>query len=151
MRIWCSGLASAGRPIFTSLSYRRAETGDSLLQLPSVCVSPTWCCLADRYDVTQANFGDQGYVGYRVNSTVKAHQAYGAGVYHNFVADSVRVKTAISVPAGLESSFVSPLAVYLNGKGTVEHIINAEGPQTDPSQGGGKPAWWCPSREQSEP
>jgi hypothetical protein len=33
------------------------------------------------YDVTQANYGDKGYVGYRVGEDVTAHEGYGVGVY----------------------------------------------------------------------
>jgi len=36
------------------------------------------------YDVTQQNFGDPGYAGYRVSPTVKNHTAYGVGVYSFF-------------------------------------------------------------------
>ena len=33
------------------------------------------------YGVTQAEFGDPGYTGYRVNASVTSHDAWGVGVY----------------------------------------------------------------------
>ncbi len=33
------------------------------------------------YDVNQTNFGDKGFVGYRVGSEVRDHDAFGLGVY----------------------------------------------------------------------
>jgi hypothetical protein len=96
------------------------------------------------YDVTQANFGDKGYVGYRVGSNVQTHSAYGVGVYHNFAKEAVHVHTAISAPKHLESSFIAPLAVYLNGKGIVDHILNDKGGATLKGLGGGAVAkWYC--------
>ena len=99
------------------------------------------------YDVTQANWGDMGYVGYRVNDTVTEHKGYGVGVYHFFRDDAVTTETGISTPAALESSFVAPFGVFLNGLGTVDHIINEEGDATSPteptSDAGAHVVWVC--------
>jgi hypothetical protein len=93
------------------------------------------------YDVTQANFGDKGYVGYRVAPGVTSHKGFGIGVYHFFRDNAVTVQTAIVAPAALESSFVSPLTVYLNGKGSVQHVINDKGNvTTGPAT---STAYWC--------
>jgi len=98
------------------------------------------------YDVTQANFGDKGYAGYRVGEKVKTHQAYGVGVYHYFRDHAVTVKSAIVAPSHLESSFVDSLAVFLNGHGVVEHVLNTIGSQTskDPKNPNAAiPQWVC--------
>lgn len=95
------------------------------------------------YDATQANYGDRGYVGYRVDEGVAAHDAWGVGVYHFFRDAAVTVQQGIKVPAALEARVTSPLSVYLNGNGTMLHVINSDGNQTDPAKGGGSPAYWC--------
>merc|ERR1711939_902795 len=43
----------------------------------------------------------------------------------------------------LESSFESPLGVYLNGLGTMKHIINEQGPAISPIQSAADPQWYC--------
>mmetsp|Transcript_7289 Transcript_7289/g.24215 ORF Transcript_7289/g.24215 Transcript_7289/m.24215 type:complete len:566 (+) Transcript_7289:374-2071(+) len=101
------------------------------------------------YDVDQASFGDAGYVGYRVADGVSGHSSHGAGVYTFMRDNQVTMKSGIVAPAALESSFVSPLAVFLSGQGTLEHVINDKGPGVDPSGGGGHAEWWCPA--QTEP
>jgi hypothetical protein len=97
------------------------------------------------YDVTQAGFGDLGYVGYRVAPSVRDHDAWGTGVYHYFRDYAVTVRTGIVAPDALVPRFASPLAVYLNGMGTVQHVINDLGNQTDSSQGTGSPSYYCGS------
>ena len=83
------------------------------------------------YDVTQANFGDRGFVGYRVDAAVTQHDAWGTGVYHYFRDHKVTVASGIAAPAALVPRFHSPLTVCLNGSGTIQHIINDYGGQTD--------------------
>ena len=46
------------------------------------------------YIVTAAQFQTPGYVSYRVAPTVTAHNAWGVGVYTNFVNDAVVVKVS---------------------------------------------------------
>ena len=82
------------------------------------------------YDGTQANFGTPGYCGYRVMDNVTAHQGYGVGVYTNFQAGAVTVDSGIVVPPSLVPSFTAPLGVFLNGKGTMNHIIDSFGNKT---------------------
>jgi hypothetical protein len=101
------------------------------------------------YDVNQANYGDKGYAGYRVADNVKVHEAHGIGVYHYFRDTVVRVKSAIVCPAALESSFIAPLAVFLNGLGRVDHVLNMMGDvtQQDPSAPTkAVPKWVCPAQ-----
>jgi len=98
------------------------------------------------YDVTQANFGDKGYSGYKVASHVKTHLAYGVGVYHFFRDYPVVVQSAIVAPIHLEASFIAPLAVFLNGKGKVEHVLNDKGSATQKNAekpANAVPQWLC--------
>jgi len=91
------------------------------------------------YDVGQ-DFGDAGYVGYRVNDTVSAHSAYGVGVYHFFRDFEVTVPRGIACPDWLENSFENPLSVSLSGKGTLTHVINDKG---EPTHGDASTSWYC--------
>jgi len=96
------------------------------------------------YDVTQA-YGESGFVGYRVNDAVQEHDAYGIGIYHFFRDYPVVVESAIKVPDHLVSRFQFPLSVYLNGKGTIRHIINELGEQTSVGveEDDALPMWYC--------
>lgn len=68
------------------------------------------------------------------------------GVYHYFRDYKVTVKSGITCPEALESSFDSPLAVFLNGNGTMLHIINDKGDATTKPAGlGADVAWLCPA------
>lgn len=84
------------------------------------------------------------YAGYAVAPHVSAHQSYGAGVYHFFRDFAVTVQSGITCPVALETSFVAPLGVFLNGNGTMLHIINSKGSATKkPARLGADPAWVC--------
>lgn len=50
------------------------------------------------YDVTQANYGDKGYVAYKVGDNVTSHQAYGIGAYSFFRDNAVTVENGIKAP-----------------------------------------------------
>mmetsp|Transcript_32763 Transcript_32763/g.75794 ORF Transcript_32763/g.75794 Transcript_32763/m.75794 type:complete len:607 (+) Transcript_32763:86-1906(+) len=93
------------------------------------------------YDVDQASWGDNNFVGYRVSSDVQTHDAYGVGVYTYFRDYNVSSATGISAPAALEPSFVNPLAVHLNGYGSLTHVINDKGNATSDA---GETAYVCP-------
>ena len=93
------------------------------------------------YDVTQANFGDRGFVGYRVDAAVTQHDAWGTGVYHFFRDHNVTVASGIAAPASLVPRFTSPLTVCLDGLGSIQHVINGYGNQSDPSNKGTAVAW----------
>ena len=74
---------------------------------------------------------------------VTEHDAYGVGVYHYFRDHEVRVPAAIRCPTGLEHRFRSPLTVFLNGRGTIQHVLNVRGNATGPKGGPGDVAHWC--------
>lgn len=92
------------------------------------------------YDVTQV-YGNNGYVGYRVQDSVKSHKGYGIGVYHDFRDFNVTVQRGIAAPPSLESSFVSPLSVFLTGHGRMEHVINDKGEPT--ARDRNHSTWYC--------
>eukprot|EP00035_Acanthoeca_spectabilis_P037120 m.43599 g.43599 ORF g.43599 m.43599 type:complete len:593 (+) comp8450_c0_seq1:23-1801(+) len=79
------------------------------------------------YDVTQAEFGDPGYCGYRVAPNVTTHSGFGVGVYSFFRDHDVTVASAIVGPQAVAKSFVAPLTVFLNGNGGIQHIVNDQG------------------------
>jgi len=94
------------------------------------------------YDVDQS-WADKGYAAYHVADSVTTHQAYGVGVYHYMEYNTVNIKTGIVCPSHLEASFKSPLAVYLNGNGRMDHIINDKGDATFKNGAGAQVAWYC--------
>ena len=94
------------------------------------------------YDVSQANYGDKGFLGYRVSGNVTEHDAYGIGVYHFMRDNAVTIQTGISVPPALVSRVRNPLGVYLSGNGIMKHVINDLGPTTE-GPNGGYAQWYC--------
>jgi len=100
------------------------------------------------YDVTQ-EYGDN-HVAYRVAEGVSSHKGYGVGVYHFFRDNPVTVNTGIVCPASLEASFESPVGVFLNGLGTMSHIINDKGPATYKASGDDAYAQWYCANSDSE-
>merc|ERR1711862_415812 len=89
------------------------------------------------------NWANKGYVAYRVADGVTSHQAWGIGVYHYMRDHQITWNTGIACPAQLESSFKSPFAVYLNGKGKMNHVINDKGPATFGDGNGADAQWYC--------
>lgn len=85
------------------------------------------------YDVNEAEWGAKGYVGYRVEESVTSHSAKGVGVYHYFRDYKVTVQSGIVCPSALEGGFDSPFVRFLNGQGTVDHVINNLGALTSPT------------------
>lgn len=79
------------------------------------------------YDVTQANYGDKGFVSYKVADNVQNHHAWGAGVYCYFRDNPVVVNTGILTPTGCGIHFQNSLSVFLNGNGEISHVINTTG------------------------
>ena len=78
------------------------------------------------YDV-DANFGKQGFVGYRVSDHVTSHLAKAVGVYSNFRDYEVPVATGILHPETNGVSFVNPFSVWLNNKGHILSVVNGKG------------------------
>jgi hypothetical protein len=62
-----------------------------------------------------------------VASNVTAHNAWGVGVYSNFVYHDVTTPSGIVCPPALEKNFVNPLTVKLSGYGGITHIVNDKG------------------------
>jgi len=76
------------------------------------------------YDVTSSY---NSKVGYRVGENVQNHEAFGVGVYTYFRDHYVKPKSAISAPSGRGIQFTNSKAVFLNGQGGIEHIVNNNG------------------------
>eukprot|EP00929_Paragymnodinium_shiwhaense_P007709 TRINITY_DN111620_c0_g1_i1.p1 TRINITY_DN111620_c0_g1~~TRINITY_DN111620_c0_g1_i1.p1 ORF type:complete len:709 (-),score=127.99 TRINITY_DN111620_c0_g1_i1:192-2318(-) len=100
------------------------------------------------YDAT-SDFGTNGYTALRVGDTVTSHKAYGVGVYHYFRDHSVTVKSGIVTPEAVANSgsIVAPVAICLNGKGVMQHVLNDIGDTTSMAvtkeKGVFSPAYCC--------
>ena len=79
------------------------------------------------YDVSQQNYGDRGYVSYKVNDRVTSHYGYGIGVYSFFRDHYVDVKAGILAPTRSQVKFTNSLSVFLTGKGKIDHVIDSTG------------------------
>jgi len=79
------------------------------------------------YDVTQANFGTPGYVGYKVNPTVQNHHTWGAGVYCFFRDSTVTTVNGFTSGTGSGISFINPFTKFLSGNGQITHVLNGQG------------------------
>jgi len=79
------------------------------------------------YDVTQQQFGNPGYVGYRVGRQVTAHEAYGVGVYTFFRDHDVTAVSGFSAPTTPNIKFVHPFTWFLSGNGGVRNVLNNQG------------------------
>jgi len=91
------------------------------------------------YDVTQQNFGDQGYAGYVVADHVQAHALHGGGVYSFFRDHDVRAQCAFRVPEGRSGITLQNIfTVFLNGNGGINHILNGHGEECS-SESQGRP------------
>lgn len=79
------------------------------------------------YDVTQQNYGTQGYAAYKVADHVQKHDAYGVGAYSYFRDTYVDVPSGIVCPSRIGVAFHNSLNVFLNGFGGISHVINDQG------------------------
>jgi len=77
------------------------------------------------YDVNQQQFGDPGYVGYRVSQNVRNHTAYGVGVYSFFRDYNVAAVSGFAAPAS--TKLIDPFTRYLSGNGQILHVVNTQG------------------------
>ena len=59
---------------------------------------------------------------------VKSHSGYGIGVYSFFAYYHVTIKSGIVAPENV--TFHNPLSVFLDGFGTIEHVLNGHGNPT---------------------
>lgn len=81
------------------------------------------------YDVSQAGFGDAGFVGYSVDDAVDSHLAVGVGIYSFFRDHQCLVPTAIRAPTTKPGVvFQHPFIKHLNGHGSILSILNGQGP-----------------------
>jgi len=78
------------------------------------------------YDVT-SDYASKGHVGYKVASGVNTHEAWGVGVYSYFRDHEVNMGTGISTPAKSGIKFHSSLSRFLNGFGSIQHVVNSLG------------------------
>lgn len=78
------------------------------------------------YDVNE-DFGNNGYVGYKVDENVKTHLAKGVGVYSNFRDYEVPVSTGITHPDVEGITFQNPFSVWLDNRGHIKSVINNKG------------------------
>jgi len=78
------------------------------------------------YDVT-ADYGTKGYTSYRVADNVQNHQAYGVGAYSFFRDNAVDVNNGIETGSSVGVSIINPFTVFLNGLGSIKHVINNRG------------------------
>ena len=79
------------------------------------------------YDVTQSNFADAGYAGFKVGDSVTDFHGYGVAVYSFFRDNEVWQPTAISAPSSSGIHFQNSYIRYLNGSGGIKHVVNDEG------------------------
>ena len=81
------------------------------------------------YDVTQANYADKGFASFKLGANVTSHHAWGLGVYNYFRDNVVTMPSGIVTPPteGTNIQIVNSLGVFLNGKGSMTHIVNGEG------------------------
>jgi len=90
------------------------------------------------YDVNQQQFGDPGYVGYRVSQNVRNHTAYGVGVYSFFRDYNVAAASGFAGPSS--TKFIAPFTRYLSGNGQINHVVNGQGATVN---GGNPLAYLC--------
>jgi hypothetical protein len=79
------------------------------------------------YDVTQANYGAPGYVGYKVSPQVTQHHAWAIGVYSFFRDADVTTVNGITSPTGAGIQFIAPFSKFLSGMGEISHVWNNRG------------------------
>eukprot|EP00456_Euglypha_rotunda_P051780 TRINITY_DN4179_c0_g1_i25.p1 TRINITY_DN4179_c0_g1~~TRINITY_DN4179_c0_g1_i25.p1 ORF type:complete len:166 (-),score=16.66 TRINITY_DN4179_c0_g1_i25:57-554(-) len=75
------------------------------------------------YDVTEANFGQPNYVGFRANGS--NHQGWGMGVYSFFRDYAVTTVNGIVSPS--TGKYQNSFTCFLNGLGEIQHVINGQG------------------------
>lgn len=95
------------------------------------------------YDVPSQSAWDNGsangYPSYAVASSVCSHQAYGLGVY-SFFNQGVNIveDSAITVPNVTGVNVNDAVSVFLNGSGSITHVVNNQGASV---QSGAKPSY----------
>ncbi|GGJ43066.1 hypothetical protein [Deinococcus roseus] len=73
-----------------------------------------------------------GYAAYKVGANVTIHQAWGIGAYCYFnVNPAIHASSGVEVPNTPGVKITSALTVSLAGTGTIDHVVNSAGAQTD--------------------
>jgi len=93
------------------------------------------------YDVTEANFGQPGYTGFHVSSSVNTFAGYGIGIYCYFRDYSVTTNSGIisnSSSSGVK--FHNALTWFITGQGQITHVLNNQGNTVN---GGGQKSYVC--------
>jgi hypothetical protein len=90
------------------------------------------------YDVpAQAAWNDgprAGYASYRVGDRVRSHTAYGLGVYSFFNQGvDITEASAIQAPTAPGVRFTDMVTRFLNGSGSIAHVINDRGAPVRPA------------------
>lgn len=78
------------------------------------------------YEVNKS-YAENNYSGYMVAPDVQSHQVFGAGVYIFFRDYEVNVQSAIRAPENEAVTFTNVMTRFLNGQGTLQHVINDQG------------------------
>ncbi len=69
-----------------------------------------------------------GYSAYSVSNSVTTHVAYGLGVYSNFTEGvNIVEDSAITVPVATGVTVTDSVSVFLNGSGSITHVVNNAG------------------------
>ena len=79
------------------------------------------------YDVTQENYADVGFTGFRVADSVTEFKGYGIAVYSFFRDNTVWMPSAIKAPNTSGVQFTNSYIRFLNGKGGINHVLNDQG------------------------
>jgi hypothetical protein len=78
------------------------------------------------YDV-DIDFGENGYRGYLIDESVKAHSLYSPGIYSNFRNAVVHVDMAIEHPDSKDILITNPFTVHLDNNGLIKSVVNGQG------------------------
>ena len=79
------------------------------------------------YDVTQSNFADAGYSGFRVADNVTSFKGYGIAVYSFFRDNTVWQPSGIKAPNVYDVKFTNSYIRFLDGNGGISHVLNSQG------------------------
>ena len=79
------------------------------------------------YDVTQENYADAGYAGFKVGDNVTDFKGYGMGVYSYFRDHTVQMPSGIKAPNAPGVEFTNSTLMFLTGNGGITNIVNDQG------------------------
>lgn len=75
-----------------------------------------------------SNRGVNGFAAYKVDDSVRTHEAWGMGSYSFFnVGPDIRAERAFEVPVRPGVKLHDILTVFLNGNGGIDHVVNGTG------------------------